>query len=122
MITKRVIIWALFLLAIRVETLLHADTARATSTELPTASPEKVGLSSEKLSRVDSAVKALIEDRKIAGAIVMVARHGHVVHARAQGKMDIEAGKPMRLDTIFRIYSMSKPIVSVATMMLHEEG
>ncbi len=56
MITKRVIIWALFLFAIRVETLLHADTARATSTELPTASPEKVGLSSEKLSRVDSAV------------------------------------------------------------------
>ena len=76
--------------------------------ELPTGKPEEVGLSGEKLGRIGPALKALIDDHKIAGAITMVARHGRVVYFEAVGRRDVEAGKPMERDTISRIYSMSK--------------
>jgi CubicO group peptidase (beta-lactamase class C family) len=89
--------------------------------ELPITSPENVGMSSEKLIRVKSSVQALIDDEKIAGASIIVARKGKIVMSETFGMMDKKAKKPMQPDTIFRIYSMSKPITSVAAMMLYEQ-
>jgi len=89
---------------------------------LPTAKPQQVGLSAEGLQRIGPAVQKFIDDKQVAGAVTIVARHGKVAQFEAYGMMDLEAGKPMQKDTIFRIYSMSKPITSVAVMMLYEEG
>lgn len=90
--------------------------------ELPTAKPESIGLSPERLERIGTAVQRNIDDKRIAGAVTLVARHGQVAWFKAQGMMDREAGKPMAPDAIFRICSMTKPITSVAVMMLYEEG
>lgn len=86
-------------------------------------SPEQVGLSSERLGWIDEHLRTrYIDEGKIAGALTLVARHGKVAFLSALGQMDRERGKPMRTDTIFRIYSMTKPIASVALMMLHERA
>ncbi len=84
-------------------------------------SPEEVGMSSEKLAQVKPAVQAMIDDEKIAGASIIVARKGKIALFETLGMMDREANKPMQPDTIFRFYSMTKPITSVAVMMLYEE-
>lgn len=88
----------------------------------PTTKPESVGLSSERLDRIGKTVQRNIDDKRIAGAVTMVVRHGQVAWLKAQGMQDREAGKPMQTDTIFRICSMTKPITSVAVMMLYEQG
>jgi len=90
--------------------------------ELPQVKPSEVGMSAKKLADVDTAVNALVTRKTLAGAIVMVARHGKVVLHKSYGQMDIEAKKPMRNDTIVRIYSMTKAITSVAALILHDEG
>src|SRR5215472_15660838 len=90
--------------------------------QLPAASPESVGLSAERLERITTAVEQSIKDKQIAGAVTMVVRRGKVAFLKAQGMQDREAGKPMPTDAIFRICSMTKPITSVAVMMLYEEG
>ncbi len=85
--------------------------------------PETVGLSSERLALIDPHLKTSYTDPgKIAGAVTLVSRRGEIAHFSAIGKMDLERDKPMTADTIFRIYSMSKPITSVALMMLYEKG
>ena len=85
--------------------------------------PEALGLSSARLSRLDHFLKTrYVDTGKLAGTLTLVARKGEVVHRSALGLMDRERGKPMTEDTIFRIYSMTKPITSVAFMMLVEEG
>jgi CubicO group peptidase (beta-lactamase class C family) len=96
--------------------------AAALAQELPTAKPETVGMSSERLERIGTAVQRSIDDKRIAGAVTLVMRRGRVVWLKSQGMMDREAGKPMRPDTLFRICSMTKPITSAAVMMLYEEG
>jgi len=90
--------------------------------QIPITSPEDVGMSSEKLAQVKPAVQALIDKEKIAGASVIVARKGKIAMFETFGMMDKEAKKPMKPDTIFRFYSMTKPITSVAVMMLYEQG
>ncbi|MHC4544243.1 MAG: serine hydrolase domain-containing protein [Planctomycetota bacterium] len=90
--------------------------------KMPITSPEEVGMSPEKLVQVKPAVQALVDNEKIAGASVIVARKGEIVLFETFGMMDREANKPMESDTIFRFYSMTKPITSVAVMMLYEEG
>jgi CubicO group peptidase (beta-lactamase class C family) len=91
--------------------------------DLELADPEKLGFSPERLARVDEHLRRYyIEPGKIAGASTLVARRGEVVHFSPLGRMDIERDKPMREDTIFRVYSMTKPITSVALMTLYEEG
>jgi len=84
--------------------------------------PEEVGLSSERLSRIGEFALAEMEKGRIAGAVCLVARRGHIVYFESVGKADIEEDRAMREDSIFRIASMTKPIVSLAVMMLHEEG
>jgi len=85
-------------------------------------SPEDVGMSTEKLARVKPVVQALVDNEKIAGASIIVARKGKIVLFETFGMMDQKAKKPTQPDTIFRIYSMTKPITSVAAMMLYEQG
>ncbi len=89
--------------------------------ELPTAAPEQVGISSKELSRVKPAMQRFVDDRKVAGAITMVSRRGKIVYFEAVGMRDVEAEKPMQRDTICRFFSMTKPVTSVAVMMLVEE-
>ena len=89
---------------------------------LPTAKPEQVGLSSERLARLDARLKADVAKGVIPGAIVLVARHGKIAWLDVVGMIDPQTKAPMTKDAIFRIYSMSKPITSVAAMMLFEEG
>ena len=85
--------------------------------------PEKVGLSSERLGRIDEHLRErYIEPGKISGALTLVARKGRLAHCSALGHMELEGKRPLEEDTIFRIYSMTKPITSVATMMLYEKG
>ncbi|MEX2327392.1 MAG: serine hydrolase domain-containing protein, partial [Pseudomonadales bacterium] len=86
------------------------------------STPEDVGLSGSRLYKIDHLTQRYINDGKLPGTITLVARRGEVVHLSCQGKMDVEADKDMDDDTIFRIYSMSKPITSVALMMLYEDG
>ena len=89
---------------------------------LPMVEPEAVGLSTDRLSRIDKLMEAHVTQQKIAGGVTLLARHGKIAHLGVYGMMDVEAGKPMKPDTIFRIASMTKPITSVAVMMLYEEG
>lgn len=94
----------------------------AVAQDLPTAKPESVGLSSERLARIDAAVQRSIDDKRIAGAVTLVVRHGKVAWFKAQGMADREAAKSMPPDAMFRICSMTKAITSAAVMMLYEEG
>jgi CubicO group peptidase (beta-lactamase class C family) len=89
---------------------------------LPSSTPEDVGISSARLTRIDDFVERHLEANHFAGAVTVVARHGKVFQFKAYGMQDIESGTPMSKDSIFRIYSMSKPITSVAVMALYEEG
>lgn len=89
---------------------------------LPTALPEEVGLSSARLARLGEALERAIERGRIPGAVALVARRGRVAYCAAFGRRDPAGAAAMTTDSLFRIYSMSKPIVSVATMMLVEEG
>ena len=86
------------------------------------ADPESVGMSSERLDRIAPAMQAFVDSGEVAGIVTLVARRGGVVHRSRHGWRDREADVAMTDDTIFRIYSMTKPIVSTALMLLHEEG
>jgi CubicO group peptidase (beta-lactamase class C family) len=89
---------------------------------MDTVTPERLGFSAKRLSRIGTVMQRYVDQGKLPGVIAVVARHGKVVYLERLGMMDVEAAKPMQFDTIFRIYSMTKPITSVALMMLYEEG
>jgi CubicO group peptidase (beta-lactamase class C family) len=93
-----------------------------TDSELPVVAPEEVGLASGRLAHIRAVMNQHVAEKQIPGAIGLIARRGKIAYQETFGMADVEAGKPMRLDTIHRIYSMSKPITSVALMMLYEEG
>jgi CubicO group peptidase (beta-lactamase class C family) len=101
---------------------LLAVCVSATSLLAQVAKPEQVGLSSERLRRIHELIDRRIEARDISGAVTLVARKGQVAYLDAQGLMDIETNKPMTRDAIFRIASMTKPVVGVAILMMMEEG
>jgi CubicO group peptidase (beta-lactamase class C family) len=106
-------------LALLLCTLFHA---LAWAGPLPEARPEDEGLSSERLARLEQTMQRAVDAKDLAGAVFMVARNGKLVYQGAVGIQDVAKNMPMRLDSIFRIYSMTKPIVSVAAMILVEEG
>ena len=89
---------------------------------LPAAAPQDVGLSPERLQRIGALLREDVQAKRIPGAVVMVARHGKLAYVDVVGQQDPAQGKPIARDSIFRIYSMTKPLVSVAAMMLVEEG
>ncbi|MCP5109631.1 MAG: serine hydrolase, partial [bacterium] len=97
-------------------------TATLAAQVLPRVEPAEVGLSSARLARVDDLIERHISQKQIAGAVTLVARQGKIAQFRAYGNADVEAAEVMKTDTIFRIASMTKPITSVAVMMLYEEG
>jgi CubicO group peptidase (beta-lactamase class C family) len=101
---------------------LSVQPALAAVHDLPSASAESEGMSAERLGRLNSGMKELVDQGRLAGSVTMVARHGKVVEFDAVGKRDVASNAPMQKDSIFRIYSMSKPITGVAMMMLFEEG
>jgi CubicO group peptidase (beta-lactamase class C family) len=86
------------------------------------ADPAELGFAADRLAGIDMHFDRYVADGKLPGWSLLVARHGQVVHLGRGGNRDVEAGLPVEPDTIFRIYSMTKPIVSVATMMLFEQG
>ena len=93
-----------------------------TAASLPADKPEAVGLSSERLLRINEMMTGYIDRGEITGGITMVSRRGKVAHFESHGQMDLEAKTPMKKDALFRIASMSKPITGVAILMLMEEG
>jgi CubicO group peptidase (beta-lactamase class C family) len=93
-----------------------------TSPPLPDATPEDVGLSTAGLARLGSVMRGEIERGRVPGAVALVARRGRLAYFESYGRRDPRSPDPMARDSIFRIYSMTKPIVSVAAMMLWEEG
>jgi CubicO group peptidase (beta-lactamase class C family) len=89
---------------------------------LPSAKPEDVGLSGERLQRIHETIMRRVDAGDISGAVTMVARRGRVVHFEAHGLMDLEGKKPMTKDALFRLASSSKPITAAAILILMEEG
>jgi CubicO group peptidase (beta-lactamase class C family) len=102
--------------------LIFSVAAVTRAADLPSASPEDVGFSSERLARIGPVIKGEIEKGQYPGAVILVARKGKVVYFESIGQLDPASGKPMTKDAIFRLYSMTKPYTSVAAMMLMEEG
>jgi CubicO group peptidase (beta-lactamase class C family) len=102
--------------------LVWSGLAAQPSTPLPAATAESVGLSSDRLGRLHRGMQEAVDRHEAGGIVTLVARQGRVVDVYAAGFQDVESRRPMRQDTIFRIASMSKPITSVAVMMLYEEG
>ena len=96
--------------------------ARATVGTAAVSSPESVGFSSERLKRVEDQMEKYVTSKTLAGGLTMLARHGKVVEYKTYGVTDVSRGTPTQKDSIFRIYSMTKPITGVAMMMLYEEG
>jgi CubicO group peptidase (beta-lactamase class C family) len=96
--------------------------APAHSRNLASAKPEDVGMSTERLSRISSAMQELVDEGRLAGIVTMLARNGKIAHFETFGYQEISSSTPIATDSIFRIYSMSKPITGVALMMLYEEG
>ena len=87
-----------------------------------TATPHEVGLSAKRLTCISTTSQKFIDEERLAGSVTVVARRGKVAHFEASGMMNVEASKPMQRNTIFPIYSMTKPIAAAAVMMLCEEG
>lgn len=108
-------------LALTVALALAAHTP-ASAQSLPMAAPESVGMSSERLDRLDATMQRYVDDHMLAGIVTLVARDGKVVHQQALGSRYAEGDQPMTTDDIFVIMSMTKPIVTTALMMLFEEG
>lgn len=99
-----------------------AQTRVATVAPLPTAAAESVGFLPGALDQMDAGMQDLVDKKHLSGIVTLVARHGKVVQHKAYGVQSLETNAPMMLDTIARIYSMTKPITGVAMMMLYEEG
>ena len=123
---------SLFLLVLAAGCGIPASFAQGTGTaakpagirvrDLATAAPESVGVSSERLIRLKAAMKRLVDEKQVAGLVTVLERHGKVVHTDAVGVLDVRKADAIQKDSIFRIYSMSKPVTGVAMMMLYEEG
>ncbi|NNC98615.1 MAG: beta-lactamase family protein, partial [Gammaproteobacteria bacterium] len=90
--------------------------------ELPTIAPEKVGVSSSRLEKIDRMAAQYVENGHYSGIVTLVARKGKVIHLNASGNYGIDNQTPMAADTLFRIYSMTKPVTAIAAMILYEEG
>ena len=99
-----------------------AKVAEARARDLGAASAESEGISAERLSRLDAGMRQQVEGKKVAGLVWLLERHGKVVDFNADGVLDVRKPDTVQKDSIFRIYSMSKPVTGVAMMMLYEEG
>ena len=104
-------------------TLIHASVAAAAPPDpLPRARPEQVGMSAQRLANLTPVLKSYVDNQQVAGSVALVARRGKLVYFEAFGQADREARVPMQTDSIFRIASQTKAIVTAAAMMLVEQG
>ena len=100
-----------------------AEAAKAgAGSEMVVVKPESEGFSSERLENLHKLIQQEIDQKELAGAVTILARHGKVVDYQVYGRKDMATGAPMTKDTIFRDYSMTKPVTGVAMMILYEEG
>lgn len=98
------------------------QSAAPATVDMTVVQPESVGISTERLERLHAVIQDEIDKKQLAGAVTILARHGKVVDYRTYGVRDLASGAPMTKDTIFRDYSMTKPVTGVAMMILYEEG
>ena len=99
-----------------------ASLGSAVAQPLPVAKPESVGMSTQRLEKITATLAQDVADKKLPGAVVMVARKGKLVYSHTFGSLNNASAGSMQTDSIFRIYSMTKPLVSTALMMLVEDG
>ena len=111
-----------FLLGFSAITLLAQTNSMQKSPSLTEGSAESVGISSERLKRIDAMLQKSVDQKEIPGAVAIVCRNGKIVYQKAFGSADNTAGRAMKTDDIFRIASMSKAVTSTAVMMLWEQG
>ncbi len=102
--------------------MLIALSAVAVGKEIPTTPAANEGFSADRLARLDAKIHSYVDEGGTAGVITLIARHGKIVHFDAYGMSDIEEHRPIKADSLFRMYSMTKPVTSVALLMLFEEG
>jgi CubicO group peptidase (beta-lactamase class C family) len=95
---------------------------REQSRRVVSKQPDSLGFSSDRLERLHAAMQGEVDQKALAGLVTLLVRHGKVEEERVYGKRDVASGTPMTPDTIFRIYSMTKPVTGVAMMILYEEG
>ena len=100
----------------------HVGSAQPDLGALARAEPHELGFSAERLARVDALLDRYVDDGMLPGYQLAITRHGKIAHTRSYGAMDVEAGRPLEPDTIFRIYSMSKVITGIATLIAYEQG
>src|SRR5258707_8639725 len=93
-----------------------------TAATLQTTKPEDVGLSTDRLQRIHQTIQRHMDEHQISGAVTLVAHKGRLSHLEANGLMGVDSKKPMAKDSIFRVWSMSKPVVGVSILMVMEEG
>ena len=98
------------------------SSAYVTGADLTTTKPERVGMSTDRLTRIGTLMQAYVDQEAIAGSVTLIARKGKIVHFEPTGVLNLDTGEPMQNDSLFRIYSMTKPITSVAAMLLFEQG
>jgi CubicO group peptidase (beta-lactamase class C family) len=96
--------------------------APAFAQSFPTATPEQVGLSKERLAAIKPHLEQYVAQNRLAGGVALIARHGKIAYYETFGVMDKDSHQPMTRDAIFRIYSMTKPIIAIAALTLYEEG
>jgi CubicO group peptidase (beta-lactamase class C family) len=89
---------------------------------MQTTSPEHVGVSTERLAYLDAALQRYVDQGKVAGIVTMLSRRGHIFHAKGYGVRDLSTGRPMQPDTLVRLWSVTKVITAVATLMCYERG
>ncbi len=100
----------------------HPQPVARPAIDMTPVKPESVGFSSERLERLHALMQKTVDEKHLAGAVTILARHGKIVDYRAYGKRDLASGTAMTKDTIFRDYSMTKPVTGVAMMILYEQG
>ncbi len=96
--------------------------AEREAADLERGDPSDVGVSAKRLERLDAGMQRMVDAGKLAGVVTILARHGKVVHVDAVGVKNVETGAALERDSIFRIFSMTKPVIGAAMMMLYEEG
>ncbi|MEM9621592.1 MAG: serine hydrolase domain-containing protein, partial [Pseudomonadota bacterium] len=111
-------LWA----ALTLLSLLPAALITDAATPLPSSTPEEVGISSERLQRVDDVLQKFVADGRASGIVTLISRHGQTVHSSAIGTMGINDPRPMAMDSLFRIMSMTKLVTAIAALQLYEEG
>jgi CubicO group peptidase (beta-lactamase class C family) len=124
---RRLLFHAVVVLGLLASTLVMRDCAPAVLSaagvrDLAAAPPQSVGLDPERVTRIDTFMKQWVDEGRLSSIVTMLNRHGKVVNVTAHGRKDIRNPDPIAADSIFRIYSMTKPITGVAMMMLYEEG